>query len=93
MAKAKHLNCCRSCRHFDLPAVLNRVGAVMANTTARCLWTPPEPLNLKLPESVTQYHSAQQAIDTLSNKHQVRRGPNDGATCPCWELRVEEVQS
>lgn len=73
----KHDHKCRSCRLYDLLAVLNKVGAVMPNSAARCLWEWPE---LDLPTSIPRHERKCLPSATYME-------PNMGENCPCWEKR------
>lgn len=76
----KHNHRCRSCKHYDLSAVLNAVGAVMPNKAARCLWKWPE---IAIPSSLSR---GMQRAAILPSPTFME--PNDGATCPAWEKRA-----
>lgn len=73
----KHAHRCRSCVHYDLPAIQSRSGAVLSNKTARCLFDL-EPLFAQFPSSYTGA-KATRSLNWM--------GPMDGMACPQWELR------
>lgn len=85
----KHANRCRSCKFYDLPAVQNRAGAVMANTTARCMWSPGDLVGFEkmFPTSVRGHYNFHSMRRVVTNQDQTRMGPNDGADCSQWEPR------
>lgn len=68
---------CRDCKHYDLPAVLNKAGRVQQNWAARCLWKWP---SIVLPLALTRGNK----VFLPQPSHME---PNDGVGCPAFEQR------
>ncbi len=75
---AKHDNRCRSCKHYNLPAVLNAAGAVIPSRSAKCLWVYPK--EWELPQSIRLDNWSR--LPTPGHME-----PNSGVNCKVWERR------
>lgn len=74
---AKHANRCRTCVHYNLPAVTNAAGAVIGSKAAKCLWPMPDDI---YPASVPQWERQKVGPGYMQ--------PNDGENCTKWEQRT-----
>ena len=68
---------CRDCKLYDLDAVKNARGAVMASRVGACGWRSKE----KWPESVRDHLNSRPSPSLMA--------PNDVHRCPCFQKANE----
>lgn len=83
----KHAHKCRSCVHFDLPAVLSSSGQVLAHRVGRCQWKPAKNIREVMPVSVIADYMFGALASAYHNEPQRSMEPNDGHNCSQWEQR------